>query len=196
MNREGINFYLVRHGQTMFNKKGLVQGWCDAPLTELGIQQAKELGDKWDISHIEIAYSSPSERAVDTLDYIVRGRIPSIEHKGFKEINFGDYEGSKVSDVFPDGTVHIRSYEYINGENKDKAAQRFLATMKEVAMQSGCHEILVVTHGSIIRELLRRLSVYYRENEMPTYKMVPNCSVTKIGLIHDEFQLLESPKVY
>lgn len=33
--------YLMRHGQTLFNARKKIQGWCDAPLTELGIKQAK-----------------------------------------------------------------------------------------------------------------------------------------------------------
>ena len=33
--------YLMRHGQTLFNLQHKIQGWCDSPLTELGIKQAK-----------------------------------------------------------------------------------------------------------------------------------------------------------
>ncbi len=36
--------YLMRHGQTLFNARKKIQGWCDAPLTELGIKQAKIAG--------------------------------------------------------------------------------------------------------------------------------------------------------
>lgn len=36
-------FYIARHGQTLFNVKHLYQGWCDSPLLEKGIQQAKAL---------------------------------------------------------------------------------------------------------------------------------------------------------
>ena len=39
-------FYVIRHGKTLFNKKGLYQGWCDSPLQPEGIQQAKEIGAK------------------------------------------------------------------------------------------------------------------------------------------------------
>lgn len=36
--------YLMRHGQTLFNLEHKIQGWCDSPLTELGINQAKIAG--------------------------------------------------------------------------------------------------------------------------------------------------------
>lgn len=38
--------YIVRHGQTLFNVKKIIQGWCDSPLTKTGIQQAIEAGKK------------------------------------------------------------------------------------------------------------------------------------------------------
>ena len=38
--------YLMRHGQTLFNLQHKIQGWCDSPLTELGIKQAK-VAEKW-----------------------------------------------------------------------------------------------------------------------------------------------------
>lgn len=40
------HLYLVRHGETLFNKRRKIQGWCDSPLTPLGIQQAKEVKEK------------------------------------------------------------------------------------------------------------------------------------------------------
>lgn len=38
-----VNFYYVRHGQTLFNRLGRMQGMCDSPLTEQGIEDAKEI---------------------------------------------------------------------------------------------------------------------------------------------------------
>ena len=39
-----VSLYIVRHGQTEFNLDRKIQGWCDSPLTELGINQAKSVG--------------------------------------------------------------------------------------------------------------------------------------------------------
>ena len=64
--------YLMRHGQTLFNLQHKIQGWCDSPLTELGIKQAKVAG-KWFKDHditFDHAYSSTSERCCDTLEII------------------------------------------------------------------------------------------------------------------------------
>ena len=56
--------YLVRHGQTLFNVQHKIQGWCDSPLTDLGIEQAKRVTNYFDSHDIcfDHAYSSTSER--------------------------------------------------------------------------------------------------------------------------------------
>ena len=67
--------YMMRHGQTLFNVLKRKQGWCDSPLTELGIEQAKRAGEELRERGITFdhAYSSTSERACDTLELVVPG---------------------------------------------------------------------------------------------------------------------------
>ena len=53
--KEGIymtHFYIIRHGETVFNRKGRIQGWCDSPLTDLGVSQAKQLGKELKNVHL------------------------------------------------------------------------------------------------------------------------------------------------
>lgn len=85
--------YLMRHGQTLFNKQHKVQGWCDSPLTELGREQAKIAGAYFRDNHIQFdhAYSSTSERASDTLELVTD--MPYVRVKNLKEWNFGAFEG-------------------------------------------------------------------------------------------------------
>lgn len=69
-----VTFYVVRHGQTLFNVMGKVQGWCDTPLTEEGIAGAAALGRGLARVDFAAAYSSDSGRAVQTLDTILDAR--------------------------------------------------------------------------------------------------------------------------
>ena len=64
--------YLVRHGQTVFNVRRKIQGWCDSPLTELGRAQAGVAAEYFRSRGITFdhAYSSTSERACDTLEIL------------------------------------------------------------------------------------------------------------------------------
>jgi len=85
--------YLMRHWQTLFNVRRKVQGWCDSPLTELGIKQAEiaaEYLKKHNIT-FDHAYSLTAERACDTLEIVTD--MPYTRLKGLKEWNFGTFEG-------------------------------------------------------------------------------------------------------
>ncbi|SPN75456.1 putative phosphatase (fragment) [Brochothrix thermosphacta] len=85
--------YLVRHGQTLFNAQHKIQGFCDSPLTAIGIQQAKIAHAHLQTEKITFdeAYSSTSERAVDTLELLTPQPYQRI--KNLREWNFGSYEG-------------------------------------------------------------------------------------------------------
>ncbi|MFZ2316422.1 MAG: histidine phosphatase family protein, partial [Trichococcus flocculiformis] len=85
--------YLVRHGETLFNTQGKIQGWSDSPLTERGIKQAQAVRDYFGSEGIRFdhAYSSTSERASDTLELITG--MPYARLKGLKEVNYGFFEG-------------------------------------------------------------------------------------------------------
>ena len=65
--KEGIymtHFYIIRHGETVFNRKGRIQGWCDSPLTDLGVSQAKQLGKELKNVPFDVCFCSTSERAI------------------------------------------------------------------------------------------------------------------------------------
>ena len=55
-----VTFYVVRHGQTLFNVMGKVQGWCDTPLTDEGVRAAQSLGRGLAEVDFSAAYSNDS----------------------------------------------------------------------------------------------------------------------------------------
>ena len=58
-------FYLMRHGQTLFNTLNRIQGWCDSPLTEKGRDQARQVRAYFDKYHMTFDhyYCTTTERA-------------------------------------------------------------------------------------------------------------------------------------
>ena len=64
------HLYLMRHGQTLFNVRRKIQGWCDSPLTELGIEQAKAARECLQDITFDHYYSSTAERCCDTLEIV------------------------------------------------------------------------------------------------------------------------------
>ena len=147
------DLYLMRHGQTFFNQEGLVQGVCDSPLTDLGIEQAEQARDFLEKNGIEFGgiYSSTQERASDTLE-IVTGRTDYTRLKGVKEWNFGLFEAQpeRLQPKFRAGAVSFEDlYVPYGGEDVIQVGERMLTTLTEIMKKTPTVEnpILVVSHG-------------------------------------------------
>lgn len=88
-------FYIVCHGETLFSKKGLMQGWCDSPLTNDAIEQTFALSNELKSIHFDGLYTSPSGRALKTASIIGSqiGQTP-ISVEALKEVSYGYLEGN------------------------------------------------------------------------------------------------------
>ena len=131
-------FYFTRHGQTVWNVENKICGATDIALTDLGHQQAAELGErilKEGIKIDEILYS-PLMRAADTVKHIseVTG-IPAREELRLKEQNFGKYESTaRNGEEFKVAkTNFICSFD--GGETMLHLAQRIYNLLDEIKQQ-------------------------------------------------------------
>ncbi len=145
------DLYMMRHGQTLFNKNHMIQGWCDAPLTELGIEQAKIAGEYFQNEGIvfDHAYSSTSERACDTLELVTNGLISYERIKGLKEMNFGKYEGQSEA-MNPPYPYRDFFKKYADGESQEDVQKRMVKTVGEIMRRKHHQSVLIVTHGAAL----------------------------------------------
>ena len=148
-------FYLMRHGQTRFNVQHRLQGVCDAPLTEVGIEQAKKAG-QYLVKQEPIfdhVFTSTSERASDTLE-IVTGRTDYERLKGLKGQDFGAFEGQPeylTPKTLPDGQGFGDYFVQFGGESTTQVRDRMELTIRAImeSVADGSKSLLV-SHGSSI----------------------------------------------
>ena len=109
----------MRHGQTLFNVRRKIQGWCDSPLTELGKQQALKAKENLKGISFDHYYSSTSERCCDTIELIIGDQYYK-RLKGLKERNFGMFEGES-EDLNPnfDDFGYDDLFPHYGGERKE-----------------------------------------------------------------------------
>ncbi len=92
-----LTIYIVRHGKTFFNTTGQVQGFCDSPLTDTGIEQAEKVGKGLKDIPFTTAYCGELGRQSKTAELILAqndNEVPSlVKNVGFNEWNYGGYEG-------------------------------------------------------------------------------------------------------
>lgn len=151
--------YLLRHGQTEFNLKHLVQGRCDAPLTELGITQAHAAA-RWFIEQrvrFERFCTSPLGRAKATLGLVrddlaaagVTG-LPEIEPvDGLMERSYGPFEGGPAADVPCELWDPGEALVPYGGEGSAALRERMVATLMDIMERADDDAaVLATSHGS------------------------------------------------
>ncbi|MEY8743002.1 histidine phosphatase family protein [Bacillales bacterium AN1005] len=177
--------YLMRHGQTLFNKRRKIQGWCDSPLTELGIKQAEAAANYFNDQQIifDQAYCSTSERASDTLEVVTK--IPYTRLKGLKEWNFGTFEGES-EDLNPPLPYNDFFVKY-GGEDQKEVQLRMNATCQKI-MEEDNEVVLAVSHGASCRNFMR----YWEHTSTITQEAkIGNCCILKFEYENKEFKLVE-----
>lgn len=164
-----MEIYFVRHGQTIWNVEKRFQGLSDSPLTELGITQAKLLGEKLKDIKFNKFYSTSLKRAYDTANYIKGNRKQKVEiFDDFVEISMGDMEGIKQEDfkkLYPEQVKNFffNQLEYnpssFGGESFLEVRERVIRGLnKFIELNKNYERVLVVSHGATLKTLLHYIS--------------------------------------
>lgn len=159
-----MEVYIVRHGETVWNAAGKMQGNADIELNDLGRCLASELGRKLEEMHFDRIYSSPLVRAYETA-CLIRGQrdIPIIRDDRLREIHFGSMEGTHYSDWMKEDCPYrfffnepARYTPPKDGESLEEVcarAREFLQQVVEPAWES-TERIMIVAHGALNKGLM------------------------------------------
>lgn len=179
--------YLMRHGETYFNVWHKIQGWCDSPLTENGIKQAKAARNyflKNDI-HFDHAYCSTAERASNTLEIVTDKQIPYERLKGLKEEYFGSFEGQDER-LNPKPPYNDFFVQY-GGEDQKDVQKRMLKTVTAFMNKANQNDnILAVSHAGACFNFLIATGT---DPQIALKKHFGNCSILIFDYQNDHFTL-------
>lgn len=175
--------YLLRHGQTEFNVKKLVQGRCDSPLTDLGRQQAR-VAAAWLKAHNVVpdkVVSSPLGRAMDTASLVANellGPDAAVDPcEGIIERSYGTFEegphDALPTDVWDPGEDLVP----FGGEGSRALQERMVGALTNLMGSEGIETLLAVSHGSASRQFIKAAAP--EGFELPT--KLPNCAIMIFG---------------
>lgn len=160
-----MKIYLIRHGETKWNKRRLLQGITDLPLNENGIYVAKLTAKGLRDVKFDAVYSSPLKRAYETAQLVTEGRYPIKTDKRLEEISFGIYEGYccnkdgyNIPDpnfvyFFQDPTRYAPPKDGERVEDLYARTKEFLQELVENP-QNKDKTILISTHGACLQSIL------------------------------------------
>ncbi len=163
--------YVIRHGETDYNKIGRLQGKRDISLNETGIMQAYEIKNRlYDVDFDEI-YSSDLNRAYKTAEIIADGKRV-IKDSRLEEIGLGRWEGQTYDFLRANDPEYVEFFNDPKNFNKgdNESYQSVIDRVKEFFDElDNDKNILVVTHGFVI--------YHYFQDIFPQIEPVKNCEI-------------------
>ena len=196
-----MEIYFVRHGQTIWNVEKRFQGLSDSPLTELGITQAKLLGEKLKDIKFDKFYSTSLKRANDTAKYIKGNREQEVEiFDDFVEISMGDMEGMQHEEfkkLYPEQVKNFffNQLEYdpssFGGESFLEVRERVIRGLnKFIELNKNYERVLVVSHGATLKTLLHYISG--KDISTLSNEAIPkNTSYTIVKYENGKFEIID-----
>ena len=138
--------YLIRHGQTDWNKERRVQGRNGLPLNDVGIQQAKDLSIKLKGVNFDYVFSSPQKRAIQTAQ-IASGQKPMIDER-LNVFDLGTADGLKIEEVktIKDGLIPDPNL-YSGVEQPKHYIARIFDFMNELSARFNEKDVTILISG-------------------------------------------------
>lgn len=201
-----MKLYLVRHGETDWNKVRKLQGQADILLNEFGRSLAKKTGLGLKNIHFDLCYSSNLKRALETAELILEGReVPIITDERISEMAFGEWEGRCCSKEgwnlpedfrkFYDDTEHYKpapgGESFYDMKKRTGEFLTWLYGQKEYEDKT----ILIATHGAALAGLMCNV----KGNPVSQYWGVgvhKNCAVTEVLVIDGVPEIISENQVY
>lgn len=180
--------YLLRHGETEWNRALRFQGQVDVPLNDVGHAQALRLAKRLADGGLNALICSDLQRARQTAQPLadVLG-MESVPLPGLREQNFGQVDGMKVEDIqtqFPQEwaqwILFDANYALPGAESAEQFHQRVMEALSAVVTRYGGADrrLAVVTHGGVLDMIYRTAKGLSLSG--PRECQIPNAAVNRL----------------
>ena len=195
-----MEIYIIRHGQTVWNKQRKLQGSTDIELTEEGKEMAVLTGQRLKGVTFDKVFSSPLKRAYVTAQLIHAENNVSIEtDERIREVSFGEFEGLNVDEMLNNeecGFYHFFDKPELyrpaeHGERLEDVILRGKEFIEEkiVPLEGKVQRVMIVAHGAMNKALLaamfqRELKDFWKGN------LQKNLGISVVDFTAGEFTLV------
>lgn len=156
---------LVRHGETVWNAEGRVQGQGDSPLTERGTAQAQAVARRLQHESFTTLYASHLGRVIETARYIaaITGHAITIDER-LQERHYGIFEGLTYDEAQRQHREHYEAYRahrytadfaLPGAESIRQLSERGQVVLQELARKHPGERLVIVSHGAFLGAVLR-----------------------------------------
>lgn len=201
-----MEIYIVRHGETLWNKGKRLQGRTDIELNDYGRELAKKTGEALMDTEIDVIYSSPLKRAYETASLIRNGRdIEIITDDRLRELCFGCYEGENFSELIKDGNLTFKYFFkqpelYVpapDGETLEHLIERAGNFMQEVIepLANDKTRVMIVAHGALNKAIMS----YIKKHDISKFwsgGLQQNCNVMIVDYTDGVYKIIDETHLF
>lgn len=159
-----MKIYIMRHGETVWNKNGIIQGRTNNRLSAEGISQVEAQAEQYKDAHFDLIYSSPLMRTMQTANIMNRyHHCKIVKDSRIIEIDQGQFSGKKKE------TLTEKQWEQFNFRDKSLGMESFeelrtrvQAFIDEIKQKYPTKSLLIVSHGApanVLYMLLSEISI-------------------------------------
>lgn len=201
-----MELYIVRHGETLWNKDKRLQGHADIELNDYGRELARKTGEALMDTRIDVIYSSPLIRAYETANLIRNGR--NIELKTddrLKELSFGCYEGANFSELIRDPKLTFQYFfkqpqlyePAADGETLEHLIARAGDFMQAVIepLAASCERVMIVAHGALNKAIMSYIKKHSTEYFW-SGGLQQNCNVIIVDYTHGVYTIIDETRLF
>jgi broad specificity phosphatase PhoE len=153
--------FIIRHGETDWNRESIFRGIYDIPLNEIGRQQARLAAEALAGEQLNAAYTSPLSRAVETAAIVLESHgLTAVPIDGLMDFNYGDWTGLRddvVAERWPQERAQWMEEPHAlhvpGGDTLDEVFQRAFGAMEAIAVEHDGHSVALFAHR-VVNKLL------------------------------------------
>lgn len=202
-----MEIYIVRHGETLWNRDKKLQGSTDIELSEYGRYLAIETGNNLAGVHFDKVFSSPLKRAYETACLIRPTQKDEIvTDDRIRELNFGIYEGKTMPELKSDPNGYFQYFfdapeKYHapeQGESLESLCGRASDFLQNVIepLSNSCQRIMIVAHGAINKALMMHVK---NESDMSRFwagNLQRNCNVIILDYSEKGYKIVDESHLF
>ena len=201
-----MEIYIVRHGETLWNKEKKLQGRTDIDLNENGRNLARQTGEALMNTRIDRIYASPLKRAKETAELIRNGRDIELKTDNrLMELCFGCYEGQNFSELIRDESLTFRYFFkqpelYVpapDAESLEDLIRRAGNFMREEIepLANQFERVMIVAHGALNKGIMS----YIKGHDIDCFwsgGLQQNCNVIIVDYTDGNYTIIDETKLF
>lgn len=133
------------HGTTFDNEAHLSSGHNDVELSPLGIQQSKEMGERYTDDHFDAIFCSDLKRSYNSAEIGFGNKWPIIKDARLRECNYGDYTQHPSEEVDVQKRLRITE-SFPNGESYQQTTTRMRSFLEDLLKDYKDKRIMIIGH--------------------------------------------------